>query len=71
MGGQSAFGTKAGDFFTRVTIVAATVWILLCIAAILVLNPQKRKAEPESGASARPYTKTAPAGTTSDEPKPE
>ncbi len=41
MGGQSAFGTKAGDVFTRFTIGAATFWILLCIAAILVLNPQR------------------------------
>ncbi len=36
MGGQSAFGTKAGDLFTRITIVVAAFWILLCIAAILV-----------------------------------
>jgi preprotein translocase subunit SecG len=28
-GGQSAFGTKAGDLFTRITIVAATCWIFL------------------------------------------
>ena len=27
MGGQSAFGTKAGDLFTRITIGVATVWI--------------------------------------------
>jgi len=33
MGGSSAFGAKAGDVFTRVTIVAAAVWILLCITA--------------------------------------
>ncbi len=33
MGGSSAFGAKAGDVFTKVTVVAATVWILLCIAA--------------------------------------
>jgi preprotein translocase subunit SecG len=33
MGGSSAFGAKAGDVFTRITIVAATIWILLCIAA--------------------------------------
>ena len=38
MGGQSAFGTKAGDLFTRITIFVATFWILLCIAAILVLE---------------------------------
>ena len=34
MGGQSAFGTKAGDTFTRVTIVAAAVWILMSIWAV-------------------------------------
>jgi len=34
MGGQSAFGTKAGDVFTRVTIVVAAIWILLCAAAV-------------------------------------
>jgi preprotein translocase subunit SecG len=34
MGGQSAFGTKAGDLFTRITIVVATIWILLCIVAV-------------------------------------
>ncbi|MCA9231989.1 MAG: preprotein translocase subunit SecG [Planctomycetales bacterium] len=33
MGGSSAFGAKAGDVFTRITIVAAAVWIFLCIAA--------------------------------------
>jgi preprotein translocase subunit SecG len=33
MGGSSAFGAKAGDVFTRITIVAAAIWILLCIMA--------------------------------------
>lgn len=28
MGGYSAFGTRAGDVFTRITIVAAALWIL-------------------------------------------
>ena len=28
MGGQSAFGTKAGDLFTKVTIVVAAVWYM-------------------------------------------
>jgi preprotein translocase subunit SecG len=40
MGGQSAFGTKAGDLFTRITMFLAAFWIVLCIAAILVLNRQ-------------------------------
>jgi len=34
MGGQSAFGTKAGDTFMRITIVAAAVWFLFCIAIL-------------------------------------
>ena len=35
MGGQSAFGTKAGDTFTRATVVVAAVWILMSILAVL------------------------------------
>jgi preprotein translocase subunit SecG len=38
MGGQSAFGTKAGDTFTRITIGVATVWILLCIWTVKMLG---------------------------------
>lgn len=29
LGGQSAFGTKAGDVFTRITIVIAIIWVAL------------------------------------------
>jgi preprotein translocase subunit SecG len=28
-GGQSAFGTKAGDLFTRITVITAGIWIFL------------------------------------------
>src|SRR5687768_6224989 len=38
MGGQSAFGTKAGDLFTRITIGVAAFWIILSVAAIKILN---------------------------------
>src|SRR5690606_2930703 len=38
LGGQSAFGTRDGDLFTRITIVVATVWILLCAASVKLLN---------------------------------
>lgn len=37
-GGQSAFGTKAGDLFTRITIGVATVWIFLCAASVYFLK---------------------------------
>src|SRR5262245_3463757 len=40
MGGQSAFGTKAGDLFTRITIGVATFWIILCTLAVVVFNKQ-------------------------------
>lgn len=29
MGGQSAFGTKAGDVFTKITVVVAVIWVVL------------------------------------------
>jgi preprotein translocase subunit SecG len=32
MGGQSAFGTKAGDVFTKITIGVAIVWVALAAA---------------------------------------
>jgi preprotein translocase subunit SecG len=38
LGGQSAFGAKAGDVFTRITIGAATVWILLCLATVKMVG---------------------------------
>ena len=41
MGGQSAFGTKAGDMFTRITVGVAAFWIVLCILSINVLSRQR------------------------------
>jgi preprotein translocase subunit SecG len=38
MGGSSAFGAKAGDVFTRITIVTAAIWIVLCVVAVKALN---------------------------------
>src|SRR5438552_4274298 len=35
MGGQSAFGTKAGDLFTKITIVVALMW---GVSAMLVIR---------------------------------
>lgn len=34
MGGSSAFGAKAGDVFTRITIVTAAIWIAVCGASV-------------------------------------
>ena len=38
MGGQSAFGTKAGDMFTKITIGAAAFWIILCLVSVRLLS---------------------------------
>ncbi len=44
-GGSSAFGTRAGDVFTRVTIVTATVWIALNMGLVIKTNVQQTRAE--------------------------
>jgi preprotein translocase subunit SecG len=38
MGGQSAFGTKAGDVFTRITIGLALIWVLMAIANVYIMS---------------------------------
>lgn len=37
-GGQSAFGTKAGDMFTKITSVTALIWIFLCAYTMWLYN---------------------------------
>ena len=59
MGGQSAFGTKAGDLFTRITIGVATVWILLCVISVRHFNRADDPLQEGLGGE----TQTAPAGT--------
>ena len=63
MGGQSAFGTKAGDLFTRITIVVAALWVLLAMAALKVLNPNTPSGfDPGLRGQAAPPAKTTPGG---------
>ncbi len=38
VGGSSAFGTKAGDTFTRITIVTASIWILMAMLLVVMMN---------------------------------
>jgi len=38
MGGQSAFGTKAGDTFTKITVVTVLIWFTLCVSTLVILN---------------------------------
>jgi preprotein translocase subunit SecG len=44
-GGSSAFGSRAGDTFTKVTIYTAAVWVLLIMFVIKIT--QKREPLPE------------------------
>ncbi|MBI1899550.1 MAG: preprotein translocase subunit SecG [Planctomycetia bacterium] len=72
MGGQSAFGTRAGDVYTRVTIGAVIVWILLCILILKIASPgppssvnQNQPSQTQNApAQNTPAGNTTPAGTT-------
>ena len=63
-GGQSAFGTKAGDVFTRVTIGVAIAWVILAGVAGMLL-----RAGQNSGVSDQFESKTGSLTTTEDTEK--
>jgi preprotein translocase subunit SecG len=72
MGGQSAFGTKAGDLFTRITVGVAAVWILLSMAALKFLNKTgtATAAQPPGATAPGPgATTTTPPATKAPETK--
>lgn len=52
MGGQSAFGSKAGDFFTKLTSGLAIVWIILCVGAVVWFGKTRDAFDPNLGGSA-------------------
>ena len=77
-GGQSAFGTKAGDLFTKITMVVAGVWIVLCVIAAMAaphlaggnqLNvtqvqiPGQQAPDQQGSGQAPPPSREQPAGT--------
>jgi len=45
-GGSSAFGSRAGDKFTRITLVVAGIWIVLTMFMVRVVQPQKADVGP-------------------------
>lgn len=63
-GGQSAFGTKAGDLFTKITIGVATAWIFLCASSVYFL---KTKAPPELVGGSATSNATSTIGGTDEE----
>ena len=62
MGGSSAFGAKAGDMFTKITIGAASVWIVLCIVAAKYSAPTSRRIDVtlEQGVNSQTTDSTTP-----------
>lgn len=79
MGGQSAFGSKAGDVFTRITSGVAIVWIVLCVGALKYFGTSTNLFDATAGGAATPAAqesierdtskaKTTPGGTTSGSP---
>ena len=53
MGGQSAFGTKAGDVFTKITVVLAVVWVVLAGACGFALRAGSETRFPGGDAAGR------------------
>ena len=48
VGGSSAFGSRAGDLFTRITIGVAAVWILLIMLQVKVVQSTERTVDNEA-----------------------
>jgi preprotein translocase subunit SecG len=70
LGGQSAFGTKAGDLFTRVTIFVAAFWIILCAASVKLLNDTGSSIiDPSLGGASAPLQPGGGAQGTSPQPQ--
>ena len=62
MGGQSAFGAKAGDLFTRITVVVVCIWIGTCILLLWLMKQGDTTGSGEfgDGGAANPPAATAP-----------
>ena len=71
MGGYSAFGTRAGDIFTRITIVAAAIWLLAAMALTKITSRSSRSPYeldgPATSSSQTPGAGAIDAGKESDE----
>ena len=69
MGGQSAFGAKAGDLFTRVTVVTVCIWIFLSVVILLTLkHPDNAGSGGFGGGKTLVPSATMPAEPDSDTP---
>jgi len=49
VGGSSAFGSRAGDMFTRITLIVAGIWLLLAMVQVVVLQGVYDETKGEGG----------------------
>ena len=56
MGGQSAFGTKAGDLFMWITVGTVGVWLLLCVLTALWFKGERDPFENAAGGARQEST---------------
>ena len=54
VGGSSAFGTRAGDLFTKITIGVATVWIILVMVMVMAVQSDVHGGNQQSSQSQYP-----------------
>jgi hypothetical protein len=47
VGGSSAFGSRAGDTFTRITIGVAAVWLSIMMLQVWAVQAEARQKEQE------------------------
>jgi preprotein translocase subunit SecG len=48
VGGSSAFGSRAGDVFTRVTIIVAGVWLVLLMLQVVAIREVSGPGQPKA-----------------------
>jgi preprotein translocase subunit SecG len=72
MGGTSAFGTRAGDVFTKITVGVAIVWTVLAAVNVWVLGMNTTRYEPGAeGVPTAPAVGVGPDGKTPENSLPE
>lgn len=64
-GGQSAFGTRAGDVFTKITAIMAIIWVFLAGVSRFALEPAANQVASEFKSEAELQQENNPEGTLS------
>jgi preprotein translocase subunit SecG len=59
-GGSSAFGARAGDTFTKVTLGVAVLWILLNMGLVVAMQPAPKAPAEDAVTGAPPVPTETP-----------